>query len=202
MGLKFTYANVTSTLALFLAMGGSAVAVTSLDGSTIKVRSIPNNRFKQISTSSSLTSKSKKARLSATSGTAESTIVTADVGQTAQLLEVSGLKLWLQCVTVERGNYGYRLTSSHSAPRIYATTDEDNTVSSYQSKFIDQPKISDYSFDRGEKAETGIDGTQAIPMGWYQAFLRAPSGKYMSAAVNYGVGQFGGDCWASAFTLQ
>jgi len=40
-----TYANVTATLALLLALGGVAGAGTLIDGSTIKPRSLPANRL-------------------------------------------------------------------------------------------------------------------------------------------------------------
>jgi hypothetical protein len=40
-----TYANVIATVALFVALGGSAIAVGTLDGANIKRRSIPGNRL-------------------------------------------------------------------------------------------------------------------------------------------------------------
>jgi hypothetical protein len=44
---RLTYANVTATLALFMACGGVAVAGTKLiDGSSIKPRSLPGDRLK------------------------------------------------------------------------------------------------------------------------------------------------------------
>ncbi len=41
-----TYANVTATLALFLALAGVAAAGTLIDGSSIEPRSLPANRLK------------------------------------------------------------------------------------------------------------------------------------------------------------
>ena len=47
LGSKLSYANVMSTLAVMLALGGSAVAATSMiDGSTITPGSLPANRIK------------------------------------------------------------------------------------------------------------------------------------------------------------
>jgi len=43
---RLTYANVTATLALFLALGGVAVAGTAINGSSITPRSVPANRLK------------------------------------------------------------------------------------------------------------------------------------------------------------
>ena len=44
---RLTYANVTATLALFLALGGIAAAGTLISGSTIMARSLPANRLKR-----------------------------------------------------------------------------------------------------------------------------------------------------------
>ena len=43
---RLTYANVTATLALFLALGGAAAAGTLISGSSIKLRSLPANRLR------------------------------------------------------------------------------------------------------------------------------------------------------------
>lgn len=43
---RLTYANVVATLALFVALGGSAVAASLISGKSIKPRSIPGNRLK------------------------------------------------------------------------------------------------------------------------------------------------------------
>jgi len=43
--VRLTYANVTATLALFLALGGVAVAGTLINGSSIVLRSLPANRL-------------------------------------------------------------------------------------------------------------------------------------------------------------
>ena len=43
---RLTYANVTATLALFLALGGVAAAGTLINGSSIMPRSLPANRLK------------------------------------------------------------------------------------------------------------------------------------------------------------
>ena len=43
---RLTYANVTATLALFLALGGVAAAGTLIDGSSIMPRSLPANRLR------------------------------------------------------------------------------------------------------------------------------------------------------------
>jgi hypothetical protein len=44
---KLTYANVMSTVAVFLALGGSVYAAGKLDGTQIKPNSIPGNRLKR-----------------------------------------------------------------------------------------------------------------------------------------------------------
>ena len=45
---RLTYANVVATLALFIALGGTSVAASSLiSGSKIKKESIPGNRLKK-----------------------------------------------------------------------------------------------------------------------------------------------------------
>lgn len=43
---RLTYANVVATLALFIALGGSAYAVSKIDGSNIRNRSLTGNEFK------------------------------------------------------------------------------------------------------------------------------------------------------------
>jgi hypothetical protein len=43
---RLTYAHVVSTLALFIALGGSAYAVTKIDGSDIRNRSLTGREFK------------------------------------------------------------------------------------------------------------------------------------------------------------
>ncbi|HVC07448.1 MAG TPA: hypothetical protein VND98_07690 [Solirubrobacterales bacterium] len=43
---RLTYANVTATIAVFIALGGSAYAASKINGKTIKVKSIPGNRLK------------------------------------------------------------------------------------------------------------------------------------------------------------
>jgi hypothetical protein len=43
---RLTYAHVVSTLALFVALGGSAYAVTKIDGSDIRNRSLTGREFK------------------------------------------------------------------------------------------------------------------------------------------------------------
>jgi hypothetical protein len=44
---RLTYANVMSTLAVFIALGGSSYAAFSINGSTIKNRSIPGKKLRQ-----------------------------------------------------------------------------------------------------------------------------------------------------------
>jgi hypothetical protein len=44
---KLTYANVMSTLAVFIALGGSSYAAVTLNGSNIKHRSIPGTKLKR-----------------------------------------------------------------------------------------------------------------------------------------------------------
>jgi len=47
-GSRFGYANVTATVALFVALGGTSIAAkNALDGDTIQKRSIPGNRLVQ-----------------------------------------------------------------------------------------------------------------------------------------------------------
>jgi len=43
---RLTYANAMSTLAVFIALGGSSYAAFSLDGATIKNRSIPGKKLR------------------------------------------------------------------------------------------------------------------------------------------------------------
>jgi hypothetical protein len=43
---RLTYANVVSTLCLFILLGGSAVAASLISGTSIKLHSIPGNRLK------------------------------------------------------------------------------------------------------------------------------------------------------------
>jgi len=43
---RLTYANVMSTLAVFIALGGSSYAALTIDGSTIKNRSIPGKKLR------------------------------------------------------------------------------------------------------------------------------------------------------------
>lgn len=45
LGRRLTYANVVATLALSVALGGSAVAATLISGTSIKPHSIPGNRL-------------------------------------------------------------------------------------------------------------------------------------------------------------
>jgi hypothetical protein len=42
---RLTYANVTATIALFLALGGGAYATTQINGTLIKKNSVPGNRI-------------------------------------------------------------------------------------------------------------------------------------------------------------
>lgn len=44
---RLTYANVVATLALFVALGGSAYAVSKIDGSDIRNRSLTGKEFKR-----------------------------------------------------------------------------------------------------------------------------------------------------------
>src|SRR4051794_39888149 len=44
---RLTYANVMSTLALFVALGGSSYAAVTLNGKDIKHRSIPGSKLKR-----------------------------------------------------------------------------------------------------------------------------------------------------------
>jgi hypothetical protein len=44
---RLTYANVMSTLAVFVALGGSSYAALTIDGSSIKNRSIPAKKLKR-----------------------------------------------------------------------------------------------------------------------------------------------------------
>jgi hypothetical protein len=44
---RLTYANVMSTLAVFIALGGSSYAAVTLSGSSIKHRSIPGTKLKR-----------------------------------------------------------------------------------------------------------------------------------------------------------
>ena len=60
---RVTYANVVSTLALFVALGGSAYAVTQIKGSQIKRRSIPANRVKKNALTGTEIKESKLARV-------------------------------------------------------------------------------------------------------------------------------------------
>jgi hypothetical protein len=46
LGDRITYANVMSTLAVFIALGGSAYAASKIDGSDIKKRSLTGRQFK------------------------------------------------------------------------------------------------------------------------------------------------------------
>jgi hypothetical protein len=58
---RLTYANVMSTLAVFVALGGSSYAAITLNGSNIKNRSIPAKKIKR----NSITSKEvRESRLS------------------------------------------------------------------------------------------------------------------------------------------
>ena len=43
---RLTYANMMATVAVFIALGGSAYAASKINGKTIKVKSIPGNRLK------------------------------------------------------------------------------------------------------------------------------------------------------------
>src|SRR5512133_2554683 len=43
---RLTYANVMSTLAVFIALGGSSYAAFTIDGSSIKNRSIPARKLR------------------------------------------------------------------------------------------------------------------------------------------------------------
>jgi hypothetical protein len=43
---RLTYANVMATIAVFIALGGSAYAASKINGKTIKIKSIPGNRLK------------------------------------------------------------------------------------------------------------------------------------------------------------
>ena len=44
---QLSYANVMSTLAVFIALGGSSYAAVTLSGSNIKHRSIPGTKLKR-----------------------------------------------------------------------------------------------------------------------------------------------------------
>lgn len=44
---RLTYANVVSTLCLFIVLGGGAYAATQIDGSQLKKRSVPGDRVKK-----------------------------------------------------------------------------------------------------------------------------------------------------------
>lgn len=44
---RLTYANVMSTLAMFIALGGSSYAVVSINGNTIKSRSVSGQKLKR-----------------------------------------------------------------------------------------------------------------------------------------------------------
>ena len=44
---RLTYANVVSTLCLFVVLGGGAYAATQIDGKLLKKRSVPGNRIKK-----------------------------------------------------------------------------------------------------------------------------------------------------------
>lgn len=44
---KLTYANTTATLAVFLALGGSAFAVSRIDGHQIRSRSVPGSKLER-----------------------------------------------------------------------------------------------------------------------------------------------------------
>ena len=46
LGDRLTYANVMATLALFVALGGSSYAVSRIDGSDIRKRSLTSRQFK------------------------------------------------------------------------------------------------------------------------------------------------------------
>jgi hypothetical protein len=60
---RLTYANVMSTLAVFVALGGSSYAAIKLNGSNIKNRSIPAKKIKRNSITSKEVSESRLSRV-------------------------------------------------------------------------------------------------------------------------------------------
>lgn len=124
---KVTFANVTSLVALFVALGGTAYAVTQLDGSKIVNRSVPAKKLKkntvtgteikesklgtvksaevsdrtlQLTVSEPKGKSKRAARELSAGGDSSSSLLKLSVGQTQSLLTSGPFELTASCIDV------------------------------------------------------------------------------------------------------
>ena len=159
---RLTYANLMSTIAVFVSLGGGAYAATQLDGTTIAPRSIPGDRIvkgalgstevkeaatsvrlNQLLTSSSKAAKrkvkSKRVASAAAGSSAPSgSLVTLNVGEEADLLvsESGSLKLTALCTTNTRPQGADSPEYGKPAMVIYGTSTVSGTLVNWGSRDI------------------------------------------------------------------
>lgn len=203
-----SYANVTATLALFIALGGTGYAMSQISGSQIKNRSIPGQKLKphtltasQIKSGSllgqdlalhtvtsdelrdlvvSAKSHSAHARIAQAGSTAPATIITLSVGQSATIVQSGPFTYSAACTASSSGQplVSIQATSSEAGSLIAGATPQ---VTPGQPVVI-APPTSD-QFDHI------INGDRMI----------APSGAALIVNISYGTGLFGAGCWVTGF---
>jgi hypothetical protein len=208
---RLSYANVMATLAVFIALGGTGYAMSQINGSEIKNRSIAGEKLKphtltagQVKSGSllgedlaphSVTSNelrdlvvSRKARgaraTTAQASTGAATILTLSVGQSVTVVQSGPFTYSASCTA---GPSGQPLVT------IYAVSTEAGSLlaggptqlSAGQPVVASGPPSSD-------EWDFLINGARML----------APSGASLIVQLSYGTNLFGGQCWASGFGID
>lgn len=202
-----SYANVMATFAVFIALGGTGYAMSQINGSQIKNRSIPGQKLKPHTLTAvqvknggllgqdlaphtvssdqlrdlivSAKGGGKHARIAQAGSSAPASIITLSVGQSAPIVQSGPFTYTAVCTADSSGN---PLVS------IQATSSEAGSlISPYGAMTPGQPQVPQPP--TSNQFAFLINGARMI----------APSGASLIVNLQYGTGLFGSGCWASGF---
>jgi hypothetical protein len=203
---RLTYANVTATLALFIAIaGGTAFAVDKINGSQIKNRSIGSEKFKRDASIAHAEEATRTSQLllSGNKPTSARSLLRADeastdnvvrmsAGETATVLEKDPFTITAACI--DKGDGAVKL-------ELYSNTTEPGSWHSDNVKYSGP-------LEPGHPTEFFNDATNGhtapgLLAGVGRVALVAPSGRSLDiGAINAGFHLFGTDCSVTMYAIS
>jgi hypothetical protein len=213
---KATFANVTSLVALFVALGGTAYAVTQLDGSKIVNRSIPAGKLKKNTLTGTEIKESKlgtvksaevsdrtlqltvsepkgkskgAARELSAGGDSGASLVKLSIGQTENLLTSGPFSLKASCVD-QGGAPGVRAVATTTEAGTYVVG-AGHAAPFGPGEEVPLVDVDGPPFPAGTLSGSGIGTTFVAPSG---ATLQLGG-----VGVLHGTQVLGADCVASAY---
>jgi hypothetical protein len=217
-----SYANVMATMAVFIALGGTGYAMSQINGSQIKNRSIPAQKLKPHTLTASQIKKasllgqdlaphtvtsdelrdlivsakghSARARIAQSGSTAPATIITLSAGQSATIVQSGPFTYSANCTAGSSGQplVSIQATSTESGSLIQGAFDSTGQLL--------QPEP--YHLTPGQPVvASGAPTSDEWDFLINGAHMLAPSGAALTVQLSYGTNLFGGQCWASGYGI-